>query len=483
MMYEAYEKRIKKVAHAKNVVIRFKALIIAVISTIIALSTGYVSTKGIVTSEISGPKEIIYGEDFDFSANALFTGVGFEYSVDGVTWTNNVPTTPGTYYVRTVTDKSVGKGYGDPVKITIKPKVVDVTIVEEQIEYGTIPNISAVLIGNDKIVDYDVEFSSIVSNTTSAIVKEGSIIVMNGDEDVTSRYSFNLISKEISYSKKVLDVSPIDYEKVYDGVAIDYSNEYIINAGGIEDGDILDLHTIFMDSASNEVEAPINAGSYDILVDTKNTFVYNNNEVVTNYSLKFGTGKVNIIKRDITILTGSQSFVYNGSSQKYLAADVVEGVGHGLANGHKIVVDDIASVKTITNVGSVDNILTVRILDALGNDVTANYNISYEYGTLEVTPYNITLQTPSASSMYNGLPFQKLDGFGVAESSTIIEGHKVILDETKAQPSISNVGVIENNLALIIVDENNNDVSLNYQITYEYGNLEITQRTDRKSVV
>ena len=147
MLYESYENRIKQVAKAKNLIVRFRILIITVLAVIAGLTTTYVASKGAVPGGISGPKEIYYGDVFEFSANALMSDIHFEYSKDGSIWQLEQPRIPGKYYVRTITDTVFGDGSGNVTEITILPRPVDVLVVEDEIEYGGIPNITAELIG------------------------------------------------------------------------------------------------------------------------------------------------------------------------------------------------------------------------------------------------------------------------------------------------------------------------------------------------
>lgn len=48
-----------------------------------------------------------------------------------------------------------------------------------------------------------------------------------------------------------------------------------------------------------------------------------------------------------------------------------------------------------------------RIVDAKGRDVTSYYDISYEDGTLTISPRSVTLTSASDNKVYDGTPLTK----------------------------------------------------------------------------
>ena len=108
-----------------------------------------------------------------------------------------------------------------------------------------------------------------------------------------------------------------------------------------------------------------------------------NNDVTENYYIKFTGDFLRIDKRSITVKTKSASKVFDGEA---LTCNEVYISSGELAEGHTMVADVIG---TITAEGEAKNIIdeeTFAILDAEGNDVTKNYNISFSIGTLTVLP-------------------------------------------------------------------------------------------------
>ncbi|MBQ7699811.1 MAG: hypothetical protein IJT49_05665 [Clostridia bacterium] len=126
-----------------------------------------------------------------------------------------------------------------------------------------------------------------------------------------------------------------------------------------------------------------------------------------------------------------------------------------------------------TQVGTSDNVPKDAVIKtAGGEDVTDNYNIKYEKGTLEVlavTPLTITAK--SASKEYDGTPLTK-DEYDV---SGLLEGHSVESVDIKGSQTVcgSSDNVISN---AKIVNGIGEDVTSSYNITYQNGKLEITKK-------
>ena len=67
MMYEKYERKIRKIANDKNTIIRFKILIITTFSLCLALAATLLSIKGIIVSDFDYKLEVIYGDEITVS--------------------------------------------------------------------------------------------------------------------------------------------------------------------------------------------------------------------------------------------------------------------------------------------------------------------------------------------------------------------------------------------------------------------------------
>ena len=165
----------------------------------------------------------------------------------------------------------------------------------------------------------------------------------------------------------------------------------------------------------------------------------------------------------ITIESISASKVYDGTPLTATGLEIVEG---SLLPGHRLsVVDSVA----FTNVGIRDNTLRVKILDENGNDVSKEYLIGYEYGTLEIVSKTMTIETGSATKPYDGTPLICHD----YTQEGLLPGHTISIgyyagkqtDPGRSDNAVENVQIF---------DENGKDVTHNYSIELIFGILRVT---------
>ena len=165
----------------------------------------------------------------------------------------------------------------------------------------------------------------------------------------------------------------------------------------------------------------------------------------------------------ITIESISASKVYDGTPLTATGLEIVEG---SLLPGHRLsVVDSVA----FTNVGIRDNTLRVKILDENGNDVSKEYLIGYEYGTLEIVSKDLTIETGSATKPYDGTPLICHD----YTQEGLLPGHTISIgyyagkqtDPGRSDNAVENVQIF---------DENGKDVTHNYSIELIFGILRVT---------
>ena len=112
----------------------------------------------------------------------------------------------------------------------------------------------------------------------------------------------------------------------------------------------------------------------------------------------------------------------------------------------------------------VANVDELVIVNAQGEDVTANLNVQKGTGTITITPATLTVTTPSASKAYDGVALTaqgKVSGFVAGESATLaMTGSQTL------------VGTSDNTYELVWDD---NAKAANYEIVENIGTLEVTQ--------
>lgn len=140
---------------------------------------------------------------------------------------------------------------------------------------------------------------------------------------------------------------------------------------------------------------------------------------------------------------------------------------------------EVKMLASITEVGEVENSAEIIIYNLKGEDVTSNYDIEYNFSTLEVVKRQITITTYSLSKPFDGTPIVGRDvlnednEYYSITTGTLVSGHEI--DVTLGK-KISDVGDTLNTVdKVVIIDSKRNDVTKNYDIQKNEGNLEITK--------
>ena len=195
-----------------------------------------------------------------------------------------------------------------------------------------------------------------------------------------------------------------------------------------------------------------------------------------NYEIVCIEGKLTVTQRPLTVVTPTFNKEFDGNPlYAYETADDIE--TDNLVEGHALVVpegDDRFSIPD--GVAKRANIFTVTIAFE-GQDVTGNYKLTYQYGTLQITPLKIVVKTGGDTWEYDG------DPHGLDDDQTTVEGLPAdgnltaALADGQVYPKITNVNDSGDNAVLYalryadsgaIVDKKN------YTVDYIYGHLQIT---------
>ncbi len=163
---------------------------------------------------------------------------------------------------------------------------------------------------------------------------------------------------------------------------------------------------------------------------------------------------------ELTIMTESHVKQYDGERLTHPVWHIRSGT---LREGDTIIP---VMVSGITDPGSVENEIGITILNEDGYDVTSNYVVDYDFGHLTVRPLSLSIQTMSQEKTYDGTPLS--DEEWTIQSGGLFDGHRI---EYVMNASITDPGSVENSFYATILNEENQDVSHLYDISYQYGTL------------
>ena len=218
-------------------------------------------------------------------------------------------------------------------------------------------------------------------------VKEGSLKISDEQgRDYTAYYNVTIKEGTLEVTGvKVIEISikATSAKKVYDGTELT-ANSYDVVSGALESGDTLEVEY------SGSITNAGTVANKIVKVTAKDA---NGKDVTAKYKISTQDGTLEITKAPLTVTAKSAEKVYDG---KALTANTCEVKG-SLAKGHKISATVTGSQ---TQIGSSKNKASnVKIVDANGNDVTSNYEITYVEGTLTVKAANAKPKTGDDANM------------------------------------------------------------------------------------
>ena len=299
------------------------------------------------------------------------------------------------------------------------------------------------------------------------------VLAANG-RDISMNYDIDVVSYgTLKINALELTIRASSYTEIYDGrypfaemvggyeiLSEPLSNGYEILVTGEVDNDTI-----------------VNAGESTIHRITSVIVLYDGEDVTGNFVIDYSeTGIFDIEKRYLEVIATSEEHVFTGewftiyeNSYDYF----------NLADGHFLTAETLGVSERY--VGEylheiVDG--SAIIVDENGVPVTENYDIFYGNGTLRITRCVITITTGSDTKEYDGEPLtnQTYEVITSGENGGLAYGHKVLITEFRG--SQTDVGTSYNAFNYEIIDTLNGDedVTLQYTVIEEAGELIVTPR-------
>ena len=333
------------------------------------------------------------------------------------------------------------------VVVSDAEKVYDATPLRSE-EY-TVGEAVPLAAGDQLQLDFKSSLTSVgsIENAVSGmkIMHEGE----QGRVDITDHYTVNMVSGTLTVTPRPIKVTTSSAKKVYDGTPLNATSITVENLVSGQRAQASGMTEITDVGSAKNVPSKliVRSGSTD---------------VSKNYTVEYVYGVLTVTPRAITVRSASAEKVYDGK-----ALSKTDDLGTvNLASGHSVRVTESAK---ITEVGEVRNTLTVSVRASGNTDVTKNYVIEYEFGTLKVTPRPITVTTGSAKKVYDGTPLSKTDGF---IDDNLVSGHSI---RAIGSVQITDVGTVDNALQ-VAIRNGDTDVTKNYTVKVLSGTLTVTPR-------
>lgn len=287
-----------------------------------------------------------------------------------------------------------------------------------------------------------------------------------GGEKYGEPKSFTVLPKKITVSvaeSEIVygDVLSLSADTVYNDVAA--CDRYITDDKWLATG-IADTYPELVD--------PYGGLAYfkklEITPDSKNITILdeNGNDVTACYTFETITTDITLKYREITVLVESATHIYDGipfSFEEYKLT------GGSLKEGDKIIATFDDSLEAL---GWIKNSPVIKIVSENGIDVTGYYVIDEDFGSLNVEPRPLIIETGSREAVYRGSSLNCYD-YQVDPNTTLIEGHSL---KVVSGTSVKDCGEYENFLDFRIVDENGIEKTEYYSIVLKTGTIKITPK-------
>lgn len=296
--------------------------------------------------------------------------------------------------------------------------------------------------------DINVGATGIDAGTYPAAFADGTV----GTVDATGKY---IVTKANDGS---LVISPISIvitanskTREYNGEALT-DNGYTFTQGVLVNGDV--LQAVVEGSQTNKGSSANVVKSYKV--------VRGSDDVTGNYKFTDSVnGTLTITAKPLTITADSAEKVYDGQPLTKNSFTNTE-----LAEGDKLTATVTGSQ---TNVGSSDNVASAAVIMAGEENVTANYTITYEKGSLTVTPVTdeviVTVTERGGDYLYDGgekvvtgydavssNPLYTANDYSFSGDATVKSTNAGSYDMELAPEDFKNTSANFTNVTFIIVD-------------------------------
>lgn len=469
--YDNYKNRIEKLAKFKRILHKFRFLICGVLALIVGTSVGLMCAKGAYMSDMTlSAQTVRFNEYYEVTAAKAFLASSseqhIEYRGEEGGWTSEKPVKAGKYSARTVTKKIVGYSYSSAVNFEILPIDAQFSITGTSMTYGDVGNYSIPQLVSGHRVDESAlvfEYAEYGAASTEVNVDVNSIrIIDRSGDDFTSCYNITTAGKTLAINPRSITVTPAAYEFTYDAKAHNSGGEVTDETRArLAGGDTLTVTT----AVGGYTDGAVDAGNYTVQLESVK-IMHGGNDVTDWYNVSRGSSQFTINRRPLTITTGDKVKVYDGTPAENTVFD-----SENLIEGHTATVDRSTLCRD-TDVGTYKNLFGVTVSDGT-TDVSRNYEVKCNAGTLTITHAKLTVTTgtPAAAHTYDGTPFGYYY-FDVAE--TLSAGFNITAVESLSHDT-TDAGVYDNDFK-VAVTLNGGDVTNNFDISYVCGKLTVLKR-------
>lgn len=373
-----------------------------------------------------------------------------------------------------------------PITITAKSDEVVYNGEWQEIKAGTLETIENLVSGHTPsgVITLGAKGMNAGDYTHTFDCSEDDVYIKDGNKDVTRNYQITFKEGTLKIAQREITVTSKNDNKVYDGTPLtceDFADNGLV---GLVKGD--KVEATFTGTITN-------AGKADNLFTVDKIVSETLGDVTKNYVITPVYGTLEVTRRPITVKSLDKDEVYNGEphtrnkwvvseESPYDFVDGQDGVAIGSAWGSQTNAN--AEFDKEIEYDLKNNYFEIIVeITATDEDVTSNYDIKYEYGSLIVRKRPIHVTTRSYAWVYDGkshgdegiyrnddLTYDTINSYPL-----VVEHELYALTFTTVRFWIDTKDGGKDNVLTFMVE--NEEINKNYTITIKgYGKLTIEKR-------
>ena len=418
------------------------------------------------------------GEGATYNVTGTQTQVGF--STNSFTYTLNDNTKASNYDITTVPGTLTVKNRDAKYEITVTAKSESVTYDGK---LHTVSGFTAPLTYTFDGVSYTVSgLTATVTGTdagTYTVNVNGTAVVKDSEgKDVSDQFSVTSAAGTLTITKRSVTLTSATAEKDSDGTALTNS-EVTVSGDGFAEGEGATYNV-----TGTQTEPGVSENSFD--------YTLNEGTKAANYSITKIVGMLTVINSgaqyEVTLQANSKEFKYDGT-EKTVNGFTIVGVTGGSFNlddvtgssfkvdGETYTVSGMEATLSQPDAGtySVNFTGTPVVKDSSDNDVTANFAVKVQSGTMTITKRSVILTSATPES-------KEYDGTALTNSEVTVSGDGWAGDDGatyNVTGSQTIPGTSSNSFTYTL---NANTKADNYDISTSYGTLEVTTRNAKYEI-
>ena len=405
------------------------------------------------------------GATYTFTGSQTVVGSSpnaFDYTLNEGTKADNYTITKSEGTLK-VTDRDETEKYEITVTANSATETYDGTEKTVSGVTGTTPT-------NDKGATFTVEgLSATVSGTDAGEYTNevsGTPVVKDAaGNDVTSQFKVKTVNGKLVIDKRAVTIKPKDATKAYDGKPLKATEWEVVSGSFVDGQSIADPQYDGSQTVPGSSESSI-------------TWSYAEGTNADNYNITAAKGSLTVTDRadgekyEITVTANSAEFTYDGNEHMAEGFKTLEFT----VDGNEYTVSGLNASVVKTDAGTYSNAITgtAKVVDVSGNDVTDQFSVTTESGSLVIKQASVHMKSASGEWVYDGNEHAKhemesVTGFAKGEGATY-----------SYTGAITNAGTVQN---MFIYTLNEGTKASNYAFDDpEYGTLKVTPVSDEVTV-